>query len=291
MINNREKISIRRQCELLSLCRSGLFYETKTGLRDREILNKINEIWQESPFYGYRKIAHELRRRGCNVNLKRIQRIMSENGIFAMIPKKKYVKSSKNKEQKQAFLLNDVEITDVNQVWSTDITYIKLPGGFIYLAAIIDVFSRMIVGYNVSTTMDTELCLKALENALNKYGNPKLINTDQGSQFTASMWIKALKSSNIRISMDGKGRWVDNVYIERLWRTIKHEKVFLSDFQTVKEAKEELEKFIDFYNYKRLHQNLDYKTPNDVYIGGCKVKSFIYAQIGSNETLKLINSV
>jgi putative transposase len=286
MIDIREKISVRHQCELLSLCRSGLFYKARTELRDEEILSKINEIWLEAPFYGYRKITHELHRRGCGVNLKRIQRVMSENGIFAMIPrKKKRMESSTNKAQKHAFLLKNAEITDVNQVWSTDITYIRLPGGFIYLSAIIDVFSRMIVGYNVSTTMDTELCLRALENALNKYGIPELINTDQGSQFTSLLWIEALKSSEIRISMDGKGRWVDNVYVERLWRTIKYENVFLMDFQTVKEAKEEVEKFIVFYNYKRLHQNLGYKTPNDVYSGSCKVKSFIYAQMNVCETL------
>jgi putative transposase len=134
--------------------------------------------------------------------------------------------------------------------------------------------------------MDTEFCLGALEKALEKYGAPELINTDQGSQYTASLWIEALKASNIKISMDGKGRWVDNVYIERLWRTIKHENVFLMDFQTVREAKEKIEKFIDFYNYKRLHQNLFYKTPNDVYSGSCRVESFIYTQINLNETLK-----
>jgi putative transposase len=143
----------------------------------------------------------------------------------------------------------------------------------------------MIVGYNVSTTMDTELYLVALEKALGKYGIPELINTNQGSQYMSSLWITALKGLKIRIIMDGKGRWADNVYIERLWRTIKNESVFLSDFQTVKEAKDEIEKFVNFYNYERLHQNLDYKTPNDVYNGGCKNKSFIYAKITSDESL------
>jgi putative transposase len=143
----------------------------------------------------------------------------------------------------------------------------------------------MIVGYNVSTTIDTELCLEALENAWDKYGIPELINTDQGSQYTSSLWITALKALKIRISMDGKGRWADNVYIERLWRTIKNESVFLLDFQTVREAKDEIEKFVNFYNYRRLHQNLDYKTPNDVYNGGCKNRSFIYAKITLDESL------
>jgi putative transposase len=284
MIDIEGKMSVRHQCELLSLCRSGLFYETKMKQRDEETLRKINEIWLESPFYGYRKIPHELRRRGYNVNMKRIQRIMSENKIFAMIPKKKHVKSFINNGQKYAFLLKNAKITEVNQVWSTDITYLRLPGGFIYLAALTDVFSRMIVGYNVSTTMDTELCLKALENAVNKYGIPEMVNTDQGSQYTSLPWIKALKSLKIKISMDGKGRWADNVYIERLWRTIKHENVFLMDFQTVNEAKEGIEKFINFYNFKRLHENLDYKTPYEVYNGSCDVEGFVYAKLSANET-------
>jgi putative transposase len=164
--------------------------------------------------------------------------------------------SQTNGVQKYAFLLKDVEITGANQVWATDITYIKISGGFIYLAGIIDVFSRLIVGYNVSTTMDVGLCLRALKNALEKHEIAELINSDQGSQFTSSMWLEALKALKISISMDGKGRWVDNVYIERFWRSIKYENVFLMDFQSVREAKEEIKKFINFYNYSILSMHL-----------------------------------
>jgi putative transposase len=286
MIDIRDKnISVRRQCELLSVCRSRLFYRRKSRDFDRELLFEIKKIHDEIPFYGYRKITHELHRRGYKVNMKKVRRITTLDGIFALIPKR-YSKSAKNRDLKHPFLLNYQDIYRANQVWSADISYIKMPHGFLYLLCIIDVYSRMILAWRLSIAMDVDFCPQPLREALEKYDHPEIINTDQGSQFTSSEWIKAVTASNIRVSMDGKGRWSDNVYIERVWRTIKQENVFLMDFQTVSEAKQEIAKFIDFYNYKRLHQNLGYKTPNEVYIGSCKNQSFVYAKLTKPQILQ-----
>jgi putative transposase len=287
MIDKSEKkLSIRHQCELLSVCRAKLSYCSLKTTKDEALLAEINNVWEETPFYGYRKITHELRRRGYFVNLKKVQRITSANGIYAMTPKRRQNTSQPGGDFKQKFkfLLTNAKIQRVNQVWSTDITYIKMPTGFLYLAAIIDVYSRMVVGWAISTTMETNLCLSALRMAL-KNGYPEAMNTDQGSQFTSKEWINALKIMDIDISMDGKGRWVDNVYIERVWRTFKQECVFLMDFQNVKEAKHEIAKFIDFYNNKRLHQNLGYHTPNEVYNDGSIVNGFTYAKRTKPELL------
>jgi putative transposase len=282
MVDKTEKnLSIRHQCELLSVCRSKLFYCSLKTIKDEALLAEINKVREEFPFYGYRKIAHELRRRGYFVNLKKIQRITSENGIHAVTPKRREPpKFCARSKQKFRFLLANASIQRVNQVWSADITYIKMPVGFLYLAAIIDVYSRMVVGWHVSTTMDTDLCLNALKMAFEN-GYPEVVNTDQGSQFTSKEWLNALKTVDVDISMDGKGRWADNVYIERVWRTFKQECVFFMDFQNVKEAKRE----IAFYNNQRLHQNLDYHTPNEVYNDGSIVNGFTYAKRTKSEPL------
>jgi putative transposase len=272
-------LSLRRQCQLLSICRATLFYCPIKPAKDKALLEEIHRIWEESPFYGYRKIAHELRRRGYSVNLKKIQRITRENGILAMTPRRRKNTSqpAPNPPQKFKFLLTNARIQRVNQVWSTDITYIKVGSGFLYLASLLDVYSRMIVGWNLSITMDMDLCLTTLERALQK-GTPEIVNSDQGRQFTSNEWIRALQAKGLEISMDGKARWVDNVYVERLWRTIKQENVFLMDFQSVNEAKNEIGRFIEFYNNRRLHQNLGYQTPKEVYDDGTLGEAFVYAK-------------
>ena len=231
---------------------------------DSVILNEIQDIYQEMPYYGYRRILVELRKRGFEVNHKRLQRLLAFAGIKAIYPTKKTtVRDLQHKVY--PYLLRGIKIDRPNQVWQVDITYIKIRHGFVYLTCLIDVFSRKIMGWDLSTFLDTSSCLKALNNALEQYGTPEIINSDQGCQFTSAVWIETLMLHEIAISMDGKGRWADNVYVERLWRTIKYENVFLHSFDTVDQARVALRNFIDSYNQKRFHQALNYHTPDDIY--------------------------
>ena len=285
MVEKNGKIAVRRQCMLLNLNRSKIYYWNKKPNKDDEILKLIENIHEEIPIYGYRKITHELRNRGLVVNFKRIKRIMKDNKISAILPiKKKNV--FKKPEYKMPFLLKNEKIYKPNQVWSTDISYIKMNCGFVYLASIIDVFSRKILGYQISNVVDSELCVNALKNALETHEKPEILNTDQGSQYTSELWRDAIEELQLTVSMDGKGRWADNVYIERFWRTIKYETALLERLKHINDVKKHIQQFVYFYNFKRLHQNLNYNTPNNVYNKIVDGHSFIYAKVEKKRSQK-----
>jgi putative transposase len=262
--HSNEAMNKKRMCELLGVPRSSMYYKPKPSENnDLIISNEVMDIYTESPTYGYRKILVALRERGFAINHKRLQRLLAQAGIKAIYPTKRTtIRNVNNKVY--PYLLRDLCIDRPNQAWQTDITYIKVKGCFVYLICLIDVFSRKIMGWNLSTFMDTSACLIALSEAL-KIGKPEIINSDQGCQFTSDQWTEFLISREIRISMDGKGRWADNVYVERLWRTIKYENIFLHSFDKVEQAREAVRKFIKFYNEKRYHQSLNYHTPEVIF--------------------------
>lgn len=224
----------------------------------------IDEEYTRHPFYGYRRLTAWLRREGYEVNFKRIRRLMRLMGIEAVYQKPNLSKASPG-HKKYPYLLKNMVIKHPDQVWSTDITYIRMKHGFIYLTAIMDWFSRYVLSFEISTTLDTGFCIDALEKALN-ISKPEIFNTDQGSQFTSEAFTGCLKSSNITISMDGKGRAFDNIFVERLWRSVKYEEVYLNDYETVKEAGAGLFRYFEFYNKERVHQSLEYQTPYEVYV-------------------------
>jgi len=270
---NHPAISITRQCDLLGLSRSSLYYRPVTNKieKDNSYKKLIFEEYLKHPFYGYRKITLSIRKRGYNVNRKRIQRIMREMGIQAIYPKPNLSKSS-SENKKYPYLLRGLKIDHSNYVWATDITYIKIAGGFIYLAAIIDIFSRKALSWQISNTLDVDFCIDVLKMAIDKYGVPEIFNSDQGSQFTSTEFTNVLKSHNIKISMDSKGRAKDNIYIERLWRSLKYEDVYIKEYQTVLECKAGIDNYFKFYNTERFHQSLKYKTPNDIYFGRAELQ-------------------
>ncbi|MFQ5330410.1 MAG: IS3 family transposase [Thermodesulfobacteriota bacterium] len=257
-------LSVRRKCELLDVGRSRIYYKKKPPKEsDAEIMNVMRDVYQRHPFFGYRRMHAVLKRQGFVVNRKRTQRLMSIAGLKSIYPKKRT--TTKNSLHKTyPFLLPSKDISRSNVAWAVDITYIKTRRGFVYLVCLIDIFSRRVMGWSLSITLDTAFCMEALESALNS-AKPEVINSDQGCQFTSSQWTEKLQNEGIEISMDGKGRWADNIYIERFWRSLKYESVFLHSFETVAEAKSAIASYIEFYNDERPHQSLGYKTPNCVY--------------------------
>lgn len=260
-------ISLTRKCELLGLNRSSYYYQPVEPEAESEHLMKLLDgHYTEYPFEGKIKRALWLSNEvGYTIGRKRIMTLMKDMGIETVYPKPNT--SVGNKAHTiYPYLLRDKEIILPNQVWSTDITYIPLLGSHVYLMAIIDWYSRYVIEWSLSITMEADFCIEALRIALSK-GRCDIFNTDQGSQFTSSAWINLLLSENISVSMDGRGRYLDNIFIERLWRSVKQECVYLNDFTTVSQAKEALEKYFKYYNYKRFHQSLDYRTPADVYFG------------------------
>ena len=260
----RKTLSVRRQCELLAINRSTLYTHGKTQtIDDVELLNRIQDVWLSYPFYGYRRITKELRASGLLVNRKRVQRLMAKAGIQAIFPGPNTSKRNKS-HAVYPYLLRDLAIEKTNQVWQVDITYLRMQQGFMYLVALIDVYSRYIVGWSVSNTMDTSFCIEALNMGLAR-SIPEIVNSDQGCQFTSDAWIGALKEKQINISMTGKGRCLDNIYIERFWRSFKREEFYLTDYEHVGMLKKAIADYIAFYNNKRWHQSLDYKRPADVY--------------------------
>lgn len=258
------QLSLRRQCELLNVNRSSLYYKAKEQkLADINLLNEIRDIWERHPFYGYRRITKELRSRDFKVNRKRAQRLMQTGGIQAIYPGPNT--SRRNKLHAiHPYLLRDLLINRANQVWMVDITYLRLGNGFMYLTALIDVHSRYVVGWSLSNTLETTSCIEALKMGLS-FGIPEIINSDQGCQFTSSEWVDFLREREIKISMTGKGRCHDNIFIERFWRSFKREEFYLNDYGSVKELKKAIQEYIEFYNHKRWHQSLGYKTPADLY--------------------------
>jgi putative transposase len=263
---NNTKIPIYRQCELLSLNRSSLYY---TPCRDTEyneqLMNLIDEQYNQTPFYGIDKMTEWLRRKRHYVNHKRVRRLMRQMGLEAVYPHKKHNLSVPDKQHRiYPYLLKDVLIERANQVWSADITYVRMYRGWVYLVAVMDWFSRYVLSWEVSITLESDFCVSALKRAL-QLGRPEIFNTDQGSQFTSDAFTDVLRTADIRISMDGKGRAFDNIFIERLWRTVKAEEVYLRDYQTVAEARYYLGRYFEFYNNVRMHQSLGYCTPAEVH--------------------------
>jgi putative transposase len=259
-------LSIARQCDLLLINKSTYYYKPK-GLtqRDLEIMQVIDEIYTEHPYFGARRMSKHLVPFGITIGRKAVVRYYRIMAIEAIYPKINL--SKRNQAHKiYPYLLKGVEIIKVNQVWSTDITYIRMAQGFVYLVAIIDWFSRYILSRKVSISLESDFCIDALEEAIEKYGQPEIFNTDQGSQFTSKNFTNELIKREIKISRDGKGRALDNVFIERFWRSLKQEKIYLIILNTVKEAKNAITDYITFYNRKRMHQSLEYLTPEQVYL-------------------------
>lgn len=256
---------MERQCELLGLNRSSYYYRKK-GSEDAynlTLMRLIDEEYTRRPFYGSRKLTNWLNVQGYEVNRKRVVRLMRLLGLRAIYPEKKQ-RSSSPPHKKYPYLLRGVAIEKPNYVWSTDITYIRLQKGFVYLCAVLDWYSRYVLSWRLSTSLETSFCLEALEDAL-QYGKPKIFNTDQGVQFTNRLFTDRLERDGILVSMDGRGRALDNVFIERLWRTVKYEEVYLKDYRCPVEVRQSLRHYFEFYNHERLHQSLDYHTPAEVH--------------------------
>lgn len=260
MVNKHHKeLSLRRQSELLSINRSMLYYK-KVAKDDFIISNLIREIYTRRPIYGHRRIAAILKRIGYKISRKKVLKLMKIMGLRVIYSKPKT--SQKNNESHvYRYLLAGMNITKAHQVWQVDITYLRTDARFMYLVAIIDVYSRMIVGYRLSNSLCTESCVSSLEDAIHKYGAPEIVNSDQGSQFTSNTWINKLRECNVQISMTGKGRCCDNAYIERLWRALKHEGTILYQWRTAATLKANIGKWVYWYNYQRPHQALEYKVP------------------------------
>lgn len=259
-------ISIRHQCELLGLNRGSFYYEPELPSEANiKLMRLIDEIFTAHPYYGVRRIRNRLWELGVAVGRKLIRTLMRWMGLVAIVPTKNTSKPNPN-HKVYPYLLRDVEINRVNQVWSMDITYIRLGQGFVYLTAVIDWHSRYVLAWRLSNSLDADFCAECLKDAL-QYGKPEMVNTDQGCQFTSEGFIKVLLENNIVISMDGRGRALDNIFVERLWRTVKYEDVYLKGYQTIPEAQAGLREYFDFYNMERGHQSLGYKTPWGMYSG------------------------
>lgn len=261
-------ISIRRQCSLLGLSRSSWYSgqwqeKGQESPENMELMRLIDEQYTRTPFYGTRRMNAWLNSLGHATNRKRVQRLMRLMGLQGVGPKPGT--SQRNKEHKvYPYLLRNYDINRPNQVWSSDITYVAMPSGFMYLVAVIDWFSRYVLSWELSNTLDTSFCIMALNRALQR-GTPDIFNTDQGSQFTSIEFLKPLKELKIRISMDGKGRALDNIFVERLWRSVKYECLYIQEFMEVSELYRLLNDYFNFYNEERLHQSLGYKTPSIIH--------------------------
>ena len=287
---DHKKIPIVRQCELLDLARSSLYY---TPCRDtdynEQLMRLLDEQYMKTPCYGVDKMTAWLRREGYLVNPKRTRRLLRLMGIEAIYPHAKRNLSEPNKEHKIfPYLLRGVIVDQVNQVWSTDITYIRMHQGWVYLTAVIDWYSRYVLSWKVSVTLEPSFCIEALKRALDE-GTPNIFNTDQGRQFTCNDFTSVLLDRGIQVSMDGRGRYLDNIFVERLWRTVKVEEVYLRDYDTVTEAVYYLGRYFEFYNYERLHESLGYQTPAEVYFGALAPSVALRASSGTKAPKSVIS--
>lgn len=261
---DESSLSLRRQCELLELSRSSYYYQpVETDSEDLELMRLIDKQYLKYPFYGSRKMTDYLQSLEYTVNRKRVQRLMRTMGIAAIYPTPR-TSQAHPEHRIYPYLLRDVAISHVNHVWSTDITYIPLGSGFVYLTAVIDWYSRYVLSWELSSTMDTAFCLTALDRSL-RLGTPRIFNTDQGAQFTSDAFTQRLLRAEIAISMDGRGRCHDNIFIERLWRSVKYEDVYIKGYEDTRELYAGLKKYFHFYNTERPHQSLGYLTPWQVY--------------------------
>jgi putative transposase len=260
-------LTLRRQCELLGLARASLYYQpTEVSAEERALMKEIDRLYTRWPFFGSRKILGELRRAGHDINRKRVQRLMRAMGLQALVPGP-HTSKPHPEHPIYPYLLKGIDVVRPNQVWAADITYIPLEHGWGYLVAVIDWHSRAVLSWRLSNTMTVDFCVEALEEALRNHGPPEIFNTDQGAQFTSPDFTGVLKREGITISMDGKGRATDNIFIERVWRSLKYEDVYLHDYRTLAEAHAGIGKWIRFYNVRRPHQALDDRTPMEVYRG------------------------
>jgi putative transposase len=262
---DHQRLSIRRQCELVSISRASFYRQPADETPENlELMRIIDEAFMETPWYGSRQMARHLRRQGWCVGRKRVRRLMRKIGLSPIYQAPK-TSAPHPQHRIYPYLLRHLSIERPNQVWCADVTYIPMRRGFLYLVAIMDWFSRKVLAWRLSNTMDTDFCVAALEEAIARYGRPDIFNTDQGSQFTSFTFTTTLKDAGIRISMDGRGRWMDNVFIERLWRSLKYECVFLSAFETGSEARSGIGSWIDYYNRRRPHSTFGGRTPDEVY--------------------------
>ena len=261
---NHQELSIRKQSQLLLLNRSSLYIKPKVKNEETELCNRIAEIYSSYPIYGYRRITAMLNRQGMAVNHKRVLRLMREMNLKAIYPGPNTSKKAIG-AMVHPYLLSTIVIDRPGKVWQVDITYLRTHNGFMYLTAIIDVYSRMVMGWRLSNDLRVESCLLALDDAIAKYGIPEIVNSAQGSQFTSDDWIKRLQAYNMRISMTGKGRCNDNANIERLWRSFKYEGSYLYKWNSVAELKQNIPQWVDWYNCQRPHQALGYQTPLEKY--------------------------
>jgi putative transposase len=264
MVSKEHVLPVTRQCKLLSLNRSTYYYQAKSvSETDLKLMRRIDEMHLKRPFYGSRRIRDWLWEEGHDINRKKVQRLMREMGIMALYPKKGTSRPGKG-HKVYPYLLRGLEINRPNQVWATDITYIPMAKGFVYLVVVMDWYSRKALSWRLSNTMGSDFCVDALEEAIRRYGTPEIFNTDQGAQFTSDAFTGVLKEHGIRISMDGKGRWVDNVFVERLWRSVKYEEVYLHAYESIIEARNRINWYLGFYNAERKHQTLR-MTPDQAY--------------------------
>jgi len=266
MIDRSHQLSLTRQAELVGISRGSVYYQPQpVSAADLALMRRLDELHLEHPFLGARMLRDMLNREGTAIGRKHVSTLMRRMGIEPL-----YRKPNTSKKHPDhavyPYLLRGVKVERANQVWAMDITYIPMARGFVYLCAVVDWASRKVLAHRVSITMDTDFCVQAVEEALARFGTPEIFNTDQGSQFTSTAFTDVLKDHGIRISMDGKGAWRDNVFVERLWRTIKYDEVYLRAYATVSEARASLARFIDFYNQRRPHSSLDRKTPDEGYV-------------------------
>jgi len=259
-------LSVTQQCALLGLNRSSVYYKNSENLKQKEIKTQITQIFESIPIYGAAKVHQQLLEDGFKVSLNTVASYRQKLGLKAVLAVKPINTTVPIKEHKKySYKLRGLTITRANQVWSTDITYVKINGGMVYLAAIIDWHSKAVLSHKVSNTMDSALVMDVLEQALSHYGTPEIFNTDQGSQYTSEIHTKRLKKKGITISMDGKGRATDNICIERFWRSAKCERIYLNEYDSIASLQEDINDYIDFYNHRRFHETLDYRKPMNVY--------------------------
>lgn len=262
---SQQPISVSRQAELLGVARSTIYYQPVVSRLNLELMRRIDEQYTKTPFYGSRRMTAMLNRHGYEVNRKRVQRLMRLMGLEAIYPKPRL--SQGHPEHKvYPYLLRGLPIIRVNQVWGTDITYIPLKHGWLYLVALMDWFSRYVVSWELSASLEVDFCLRALDRALSQ-ARPEIVNSDQGSQFTSVDFTCRLEQNQVKISMDGRGRAMDNIFTERLWRSLKYEDVYIKDYETVRQATEGIRDYLNLYNYERPHQSLKYQTPAEIYFG------------------------
>ena len=271
MIDKKADLSVKNQCRVLGIPRSTAYHKPKPiSDEDLRLMKEIDSIHVKLPYYGSRRIAYELCQKGFQIGRGHVSKLMKRMGISAIYCKPNLSKSCPA-HKKYPYLLRDLEINRSNQVWATDITYIPMPKGFAYLIVVMDWYSRKTLSWRLSNIMDASFCIDALEEAIMKFGTPEIFNTDQGAQFTSNEFTGVLKKNNIKISMDGRGRWIDNVFIERLWRSLKYEEVYLKAYDHMSDAKHGIGDYLGFYNTKRPHQSFKNNTPDKIYFEGLKI--------------------